>query len=294
MIIPSWALISLGSAFTLAIMSISDKVLLTKYLTYKQMLFFGPFRLVLFLPCFFFLKINLSLQVLALTFLLAVMILFSSVFYFLGLKNSEVSRIVPLYSATPLVTALISAVFLSEIFKPMVYLGVIFIVLGTVLISYEHSAKIKFNKKAIALILISVLFSAFYNVISKYSLGFADVLSVFFLAFGFVSVLYGFTWFTEDWQATLGKIRSKPVALLLCTSFLLPLLSNWLFIWAVSLGSATQASALTETYSFFVLIIAAIIAYFNKEAIKEKFSIFSFAQKFVAIALLFAGVLLII
>jgi len=294
MIIPLWAILALSSSIFWAICNILDKIIITDYMNYKQILMFSPFKLILAIPMFFLFDLVFS-WVSLLVFIGGGLAGFSVIFYYLGLKGGEVTRLAPLFCTTPLMVAILSAIFLSEVLPVSSYFGVFLLVAGAILISYERSGKEKFNKKPIMFFLLSTFLYAIMNILTKYFLGYIDPFSFFFFYFVGSSIfLPAFFWITEDKKQFFEKIKVRKILTLLILLSTIPFIGFLLHFMALSIGFVTLVTALEEMQAFFVLIIVTLSTIFFSKVVREKTSPLIFLQKFVAIAILFAGVLIII
>jgi uncharacterized membrane protein len=291
---PLWAIFALSAAIFWAVTNIIDKIIVTDHLSYKQIFMFAPFKLVLAIPMFFLFDLTFS-WLSFVVFLGGGLAGFSVIFYYLGLREGEVTRLTPLFATTPVITALLSAIFLSEILPVSSYFGVIFLVGGAILISYEKSRKEKFNKKPIAFFLLSIFLYAIMNIITKYFLGYIDSYSFFFFYFIGSSLFLPLVFcITEDKQEFFAKIKTRKILTLLIFSSILPFLGFIFHFMSLSIGFVTLVSALEEIQAFFVLVIVTVITAFSTKIVKEKTSGFIFLQKLIAIALLLVGVFIII
>lgn len=294
MILPPWALLALGAALMWGCINIFDKIIISNYLSWKQMFMFAPAKIIFFLPLLFFFDIHISLSTAIVSVLIGLLNFVSIVFYFFGLRDGEVSRLAPLFCFTPLAVAILSALFLSEIFSMPSYGGIALLLIGASLLSYEKSGERRFNKRVIGFFALSVILFAVYDVLIKYTLRSADPFSVFFFAsIGSFFLVSPFFWATENRSEFFSKIKSWKVLSLCFFDGLLVIIAYIFHFFAISSGYVTLVSSLEETQAFFVVIIATILSYLNRDLIKEKFSSFGLVQKIVAVSLMFAGVLLV-
>ena len=220
--------------------------------------------------------------------------MFMVLFYFKAVKIEEVSRVVPLFKLSPLFILIFATIFLGEVFTPITYIGILLLVSGAFLISSRNLSSFKLEKPFWFMIL-SVLFLTFNQIITKYLLGYADFWTIFswtrigtFLATIPILMVY-----FPQFRDVFSKHGNKAVSVI-TFSQILSLLGIFFITIAVSDGYVTLANALSSTQPIFVLIFATIIGLFYPKFIKEEVSKKQVLQKFIAIILLFIGVILII
>jgi drug/metabolite transporter (DMT)-like permease len=83
-----------------------------------------------------------------------------------SLSIEEVSRVMSLFSFTPLFVLLLSTIFLSEIFRFEKYVGIFLIVFGSIFVSVKKYVKVKLSRALIFMLLASVL-GAFHCTIQR-------------------------------------------------------------------------------------------------------------------------------
>ncbi len=217
----------------------------------------------------------------------------SSLFYFEAVKREEISRVVPLIYLYPLFVAGLAAVFLGEVFTTAKYVGVFLLVLGAVLVSNRDHLRIK-SRKAAGFAVLSALASAVDVVALKYLLAYTDFWTAFFYgALGGLPLLLPLFALHGHKLARTLKTRGPKVALALGASETLNELGSLLFILATSTGYATLTSALGTVQPFFTLLLGIGLAKAFPGAIRENLDHGILRKKFLAICLVFAGVLLI-
>ncbi len=221
------------------------------------------------------------------------MTLLASVFYFKALKIEEVSRIVPLFYLSPLFVLFLAAIFLNETLAPLNYLGVIFLVGGSILISFKRFSKISFGK-AFYLMILSAIVVSIRKIIMKYVLDFTDYWTVFAYeriggSIAAIPIIY---LYLSDLRDSVKKYGKKVLAVLSVTE-VLNLVALLLFTIAISIGSVTLVSASSSIQPFFVLLFAVILSVFYPSILEEEIGKSVILLKLLAIVLMFIGVFLI-
>ncbi|MBM01240.1 MAG: hypothetical protein CL762_00760 [Chloroflexi bacterium] len=168
-----WILLSLASSFLFAIVSVVDKYgvydstnlspkYLNMYVGYSNAIIGTILLLAFGVTDFFSYYTFLSLSV-GLIQGLSLIILFWS------LKNNDVTRVMPIWSAYPLWVLLIAITLTSEVIN-MVYLFSIFLlILGSIVanIKLDKKNSIKFSFRSFSILLIGTFLFAFSQIINK-------------------------------------------------------------------------------------------------------------------------------
>src|SRR3989338_5540414 len=137
----SWVVFAILSALLFAVVNVVDKYVLDKFV--KNPLvptsIFAFVNLLSGLFLYFYLQLPIiPIQSAFLAFLGGALTLLAILLYFHALKIEDISRIIPLFFISPLFVAILSAIFLGELFGPYIYLGVVLLVAGAILISSDN------------------------------------------------------------------------------------------------------------------------------------------------------------
>ena len=292
--IMSWILLSVLAALLWAVSNVLDKFLLSKYIKEPMvpLLSFGFVGIISSLIVFFFNGFGqVSFHFLVVAFFLGLMYVLANILYFLALQGEEVSRVISLLYLDPLFTAVMSAVFLGEVFSVSKYFGILLLVLGAILISYRKASGFKISKGIIYCIISAFLF-AVYNLVLKYMLGqtnfwIAFAYIRFFTFIGLLPIYYFY------FKPFVGFIKQTKVAAISFTSNAISLIAILFFTIATSIGYVTLTTSLSAVQPFFILFITLILSLFYPHLLKEEHAKGVFWQKLFAIILMFVGVLLI-
>lgn len=187
---------------------------------------------------------------------------------------------------------IIAALFLGEIFIPIKYLGVVLLVIGAMLLS---SNKFSFNfGKAFWLMVLASVLLAINQVITKYLLGFADFWTIFgYIRIGaFVALIPSIAMNIESFKSIYRGRGLKPFGFI-ATSESLNLFAVLSITLAATTGLITLVNALSSVQPFFVLFLTVLISIFYPQILKEEIKRSIVMTKVIAIATMFAGVILI-
>ncbi|MDP3964215.1 MAG: EamA family transporter [bacterium] len=214
--------------------------------------------------------------------------------YFHAAKIEDISRVAPLFAIVPVSTAILSAIFLREIFSPITYAGIGLIVCGAMLIMFRGSVRMIFQSRALGLMLLSAVVVSFYIVIMKYLLEYYSFWSVF----GWLSVfsgLIGTLLFSRHWNILLIQVKTKGAKgpWLAVLSETLSSSAGLISTLASSLWFVTIVSAVSTVQYVFVFVFSLIISRYRPNLFREEISPKIALQKIFAIALIIAGLLVV-
>jgi transporter family protein len=290
--LPAWVLWSLLASISIAIVSVIDKSVLSNWMADASGSFFvfsvievlsgAVALLILGVP---------TLPPLLLAFALGsgAALSFSTLCYFRAIQIEEVSRVVPLYSLSPLFVAVIAAVFLGEVFPPIKYAGVLLIVAGALLLSLKRLRGFRFGK-GIAWMLLSVLLVSAGAVASKYVLDSVNPWTLF--AYGKLGTIIAAVPFLGSGARAFGaayKRFGSRVAVFTGLSEGITSITTIFFLYAGSTGYITLVNALVGTQPFFLLLFTVLLTRYWPKVINEELDGKLLARKLVAILCLFAG-----
>jgi drug/metabolite transporter (DMT)-like permease len=192
----------------------------------------------------------------------------------------------------PLFVLILAAIFLGEFFTPLKYIGILLLIIGAVLIS---SKGLKFSLgKAFWLMIASALCISASSVITKYLLGFSDFWTIFaYTRIGAGICLIPVLYFGLSHMRSDVKVHGRRVIGSICLSDILTVVGSLLTTFAISVGSVTLVNALASVQPFFVLAFAVALSIFYPKILKEEIGRSAVALKLIAIAMMFAGVILI-
>jgi transporter family protein len=290
----SWILFSVLAALTWAVVNIIDKYVLDKLVRKPiiPVMVMGVIGLIASIFIFIFKGFSyLSIFNILLTFISGFFYVIAILFYFKAVQIEEISRIIPLWHFAPLFTLILATIFLGEIFTPIKYIGILLLVSGVILISYKK--EIKIGKAAWFMIFGSFLLSINY-VLTKYLLNFTDYWTIFsYVRIGSFLTLIPILYLNfPELMLTVRKHGKKAVGLMSLAEILN--LAAVLFITiAAAIGFVSLVNALSSVQPFFVLLFAVILSVFYPKILKEEIGKSVILLKITAIALMFAGVILI-
>jgi len=295
-----WILLTLIAAFLWGLSNIVDSILVKKYIKNCKVMALA----VAFLQPLFFLLIfsiyGIDLHVssiLLLPVLSGIIYLIGGVFYYHSIQIEEVSRMIPIMVSSPLIVALLSALFLDEIFGPIKYIGILIIVLGSFFISFRKKfGTIHFSKGTLFMFLTVLLFGS-NTVLIKYGLGFMDYLTfIFWSELGLF--LAGFGLLTNkslrnDFIIFFKRRKKNIIAGVFLKEFL-DVSALFTYMVALSIGFASLVSAIGSTQALFAIFFSLLLTIFYPKIMKEEFTKKMIVLKILSTLLIILGVYLIV
>jgi drug/metabolite transporter (DMT)-like permease len=311
----TWIAISILAYFFIALEIILDKFLLSSkrishpavYAFYSGLLSLGA--LAIFSP-FGFHLINYGK---IWPYLLAgIVFTYGILCLFFALNEGEASKVTPMVGAViPVVTFLLSAFFLNEKLSHFQFLGVVILIFGGLLISFDLPIKIRksetclltdkffagFGHTILAGTLLAVAFTAF-----KYFFERDNFINVFVwtrlgLFLGALTLLF-FSFWREPIFKSLKKFKKPEKSEAKTGGFFvlgkcLGGSGSILVNYAIALGSVTVVSALVSAEYIFVFLLGVIFSLRFPEIFKEKGKFWDIVQKVGAIVVITVGIVLI-
>lgn len=223
-----------------------------------------------------------------------------------GFEKSEVSHAGPLIGAVvPLATLAFGAWFAVEALSPRLVAAVGFLVVGSLIISFEQKKKSSGWHRGMLWIIVAGILFAVSNLAAKYmytTYGFYSGLVWTRLAMGVVGIL--FLLVPRVWNTLFGA-KKKSVAkhrfsstgtriVTVATDKLLGVVGAVLVQYAVALGSVTLVNALTGAQYAFLIVLVAISSKLFPKLFKEEYTRTEIFQEIAAVACIGVGFALLI
>jgi len=292
-----WIFFSILAVLCFTVVNIIDKHILTKWVRQPLILVIlvGVFGLISSIVIYFiygfsfFSRFNIFLALIS-----GALSLLTTIFYFKALKVEEVSRVIPFFYLSTLFISLFAAIFLGEVFTPLKYLGILLLVFGAMLISSKNPLKLEISK-ALPWMLLAVTAASANSLLTKYLLNFTDFWTVFaYTRIGGGIVLIPVAYIYLPGLISTIKKHGKKFVAIVSINETITLFGMLFFTVAASVGYVTLISAISSIQPFFVLSLTIILSMFFPSIIKEEIKRSVVLLKFLAITVMFIGVILII
>jgi drug/metabolite transporter (DMT)-like permease len=218
------------------------------------------------------------------------------IFYNKSIKDEEASRVVPLAYISSIFVPILAYIFLGEILNFQKYLGVIFILIGGILISFKKTIEKWHFSSAVKFMIISAFLWGVSSIIAKYVLNSIDYFSLTLWQFlGYiitVPLLLATSNSRENFWGYLKNFNKKIFSLMIINTIIY-LIAILAFYFATSITDISLVYAIASTQPFFIFIYMLIITTIAPSIVKEKIDKSSILFKIIAICLIFIGTLLI-
>lgn len=222
---------------------------------------------------------------------------------FFALKKSEASKVTPVVGAIiPAATFFLSIIFLGEQLGRIQAIGVIILIFGGLLISFDLPLKLEkkffagFPQAISAGILLAIAFTAFKYFFERDSFSNVFIWTRIGLFAGALSLLSSSFW-RKIILASLLKFK-KPerentrTGMLFIFNKILGGTGSALTNYAIALGSVTVVNALVSVEYIFVFLLGLIFSFWLPKIFAEKGKFWDIAQKIGAIIIITFGIIL--
>lgn len=286
-----WLFLALAAAFVISVANVLDKHAITDEIRdpYLASTIAG-FTLFVVLGLFSLVSNPLALSpvLIPLAFLAGVTYNLGLMFYYKASQDEEVSRVIPMMKAEPVLVLVISFLFLGEVLTILQYLGAFAVIGGAVLISVKRSIK-QCSRRAIGLALVAAFFLAVRNV-------FVDIAATDLFAMlawvGLGGFIVGAVLFAAH-HPHLKKKAKKGVRHLLFTNAL-AVIFFLLYTQAIALRSVSLVATVVASQVFFVFVIATVLSRTHSFIVREELRESTLLVKGLAILLVFGGLALLV
>ncbi len=310
----SWLSIALLGYFLLAFSFVLDKALLKRriprpavYAFYVAILSLVSITLIPFgvqwLGWKFFLTSIFS----------GILFIWALLFYYYAVKENEISKIAPLVGTiVQITTFVVGVLFLKNVFYPENLWGIMLLIVGGFLVSFDLPLKYKnilrgFKFSLLSGVMLGIAYTIFDGIYKEYRVVYGDegvFVNGFFwtrlgLVCGGLSLLLHKEYRQSIKNSIFGKEKKYQKRRDLKTVFFFVLnkvfggSSSILINYAIMLGGATKVQAISSAQFVFVLILASLMMIKYPDIFEEKLFFWDWAQKIVSIGLITLGIWLI-
>jgi len=291
-----WFYLALAATFMWAAVNVIDKYVISGFFKKPNIQLFisGVVQAVIAVAVVAFLGLSIPINAFPLLGIAVGIISFAAtVLYFKALFEEEVSRAIPVLSTIPLWVTLFAGLFLGEFLTPAQYLGIVFLSLGSILVSLKKQANWKLGFGFLLMLTSSVLY-AVEHVTTKFLTLHLDFWNVYFWeTMGFlVCSLALFALRGKDIKEAIGRFRKG--ALLSASSEAISSIAWFMMLFSFSIGFVSLSIAVTSLQPLVVLIFAILLSVFWPRIIKEELERATIALKALAILLVIAGSILLL
>jgi drug/metabolite transporter (DMT)-like permease len=292
-----WIYFCLGAVLCWATANIVDKFLLSKWLKEPLLAVVIPaFLEVIIISLIYFLHGISSMPLLFIIFniIAGILYILPIMFYLEALKKEEVTRVAPLFQISPLFVLMFAAIFLKENLDLIKYLGIALLAIGALALTLKDYKHLRINKSFLFMLLAAIALAA-NTILTKYLLSLTDIWTVYaYSRIGIaIIILPLFIFFWKKIKYLFKEYGFRRITAI-TGNYLLDIVGSLLITFALTYGSVILVSIFVMTKPFFVLLFSIAVCLFNIRVLKERFTLNNILLKSAAIALMFAGVILIL
>jgi len=213
------------------------------------------------------------------------------------LKTEEVSRVVPVVYAYPVLVAIMAVPILGESLGVLQWLAVLIVVGGAVLVAIKKNSegiKGRLGKTFLLLVLAS-LSMALAEVAGKYTLDYISSWNLYWItALCVVFVFLAVSLRRSIIKQVSGVVRQVKTMLLVFTTETLAVVGMVLLFWALERGPVSLVSTISGSRPLFVFISAWLLSRFWKGFLLEDRTVgTALAMRLLAIAMIVGGIAII-
>ncbi|MFH1445615.1 MAG: DMT family transporter [Nanoarchaeota archaeon] len=292
-----WVLLAILAAFIWAAVNIVDKYVLTKWVKNPvvPVIFTGIIGITAGIIILLFRGVTLfSIPNFIWVIISGILHTIMTWLFFSSVKHDEVSRVIPVFYLTPVFVLIFAAIFLGEVFTPIKYLGIAFLIISAIAVSIRFPFRIRLGK-GFWFMLLAAISSAVVAVITKHLLNSADYWTVFaYMKIASIFVLIPVMFLYLPDLVAIGKKHGKKPIIVMAANETVNIFALFLFTIATAVGFVTLVQSLSSVQPFFVLLFAVILSIFFPKILKEEVSKKTVFLKLMATVFVVVGAILII
>ena len=168
-----WQTLAILAAFLFAVSNVIDKYVVSQHTKNVKaiILLFAPINAIYALTIFLIFDIVLEITMFSVVaFITGILVAPIVFFWYTSVVKEDVSRIVPLIVVSPAVVAVLSRIFLNEVFAPLTYFGILLLILGGLLLSFRFESGVLKKSPALGAIIAIIAILSVYNILIKWVL----------------------------------------------------------------------------------------------------------------------------
>lgn len=279
-----------------------DKYLISKYFkggSIGALMIFSSIIGVFIMPVIYFFEkdvLNIELLYILILIINGAIYIFGMLPYFYALEKDEASVVVPLFQLIPIFSYILAIIFLKETLSVLQILASLIIIFGAMLLSYDlENRKVKF--KIFCLMFLASFLVALNGLIFKIIAIKSNFLVTSFWEYcGFILVAIFLYIFIRSYRKQFLKVlKYNKVSVLSINGLneIINIIAKMIMNFATLLMPLAIAWVANGFQPFFIFLFGIIITLFFPRLGKENIKKSVLTQKFIAIAIMFIGVILL-
>lgn len=219
--------------------------------------------------------------------------------YLQALSLEDASTVIPLFAFVPVMTLILSSLFLKEFLLPKQFVGFSIIFIGGLMLSVNGNEKgfawLK-PRKAFLLMMLSCLIFSFSSVLFKFvtlNIGYWTTLTYEYFGVGVGTSLF------PGYLVISNKLKWKPkaltptVSLIFILDKLIEVAGQAFGAYATTLAPVALVGIVSSTQPFFVFLFAVILSIWFPQIIKENLSRKVVLTKLICMVMMFVGIIIL-
>jgi len=290
-----WVAFALLAALLWAVESVTDKILISKFIKNPSvMTIIWAFLQLIVLVILVFHSLDLSnFFVIFLAIVSGIISMLNAIPYFKALSLEEASRVIPLIHFSPLIVLVLSFVFLGERLNFNQIIAFFLILIGGFLLSLRNIKGMFTLKRAFWLMVFVAFVFAISQILSKYVYEHVTFLDGFFWfkvgAFFGGSVLLLIKRNRDNFVKSMNVIKSKNFMIIILGAGIISFVGSLSFNYAIKLGPVSLVSVLDGIAPVFILVIIILLSKYFPKILKEELDKKVLLTKAFAISLMIMG-----
>jgi len=302
----SWFILAMLAALFWSLVNILDRFIIVGFISSiaVRVVADGFIGLIVVLVIFIFIGTeNVSIGLVFISIITGVLLCVFNWMYYQSLQTSDVLLVSALLQTIPVYSIILGLIFFNEYLKPLVYLGILAIMLGSVFISIRGDGRIgkwpvKFKvDTGVKYILGANAVLVIYYALQKHILSFANNITVFFwgrVGEFIVALLIIIVSSRYRLELKVFSLNVKKIGLTLICIEILNLAGVFAITTASATGPISIITTLTAIQPVFVLIFSMIGRRYSAKGINDALSVrVTLMQQIPALIMILLGVYLV-
>lgn len=212
------------------------------------------------------------------------------IFLFKAMQKGEASRVSAIFFTQPVFSALIAVLFLNEKLSLVDWLGILMIVVGAFMVTWERKSREKIVNIAYIYALIAAVLSSTGNAVAKDAMVTMSSVALNAISFFAAVPLYFLLLINKDvLREVRANIKDGKTMLLFFIRSIIGYVGLLSLLVALKIGSLSIVSAISGTQPLFVLSMSILFSIFAPKVVHESVDSKTISKKLLAIVLIVAG-----
>jgi len=209
--------------------------------------------------------------------------------YYKAVPILEISRLIPTLTLVPVFTTVYATIFFHERFAPVVYLGILGIIIGVLITDFQKGQKRSHLSLGYLIAIMACLSFSLKNVLTKYSSFAIQSTGEVMLWIGIGTLIGALVIHLKNFKEINRQFKKREGIFHLSISTFFSVMAAKTYTWAITIGPVSLVSFLSQLQVPLLFFGACILDLLFPKALHEKLSKKIFIQKFLCIILIIIG-----